>query len=203
MSHGLILASASQRRRMLLSQIGVPFVVRPADICEKKRDHETPEEYCQRLAIEKADAIYASSEPIDWVLGADTCVSIGNQVLHKPQSKQECIRTLLALSGKTHQVRTAVALVTKQVRDSFVVTTDVSFKALTEAECEAYWLTGEPKGKAGSYAIQGLAATFVEHITGSYSNIVGLPLFETAQLLQQRDLSIWQLTDQEKLAYDR
>ncbi len=187
----LILASASPRRRELLTQIGVRFECRSADIDESIGVAETASRYVSRLALEKAQAV-AAIEPRIWVLGSDTTVVCEQQILGKPADKAEAVATLLLLSGRRHQVLTAVALVRGEQQHVLLVTTDVLFKKLSRAECEQYWETGEPQDKAGSYAIQGLGAVFVERIEGSYSAVVGLPLQETAQLLQQLGITIWQ-----------
>ncbi|MFT6915126.1 MAG: septum formation protein [Motiliproteus sp.] len=190
----LILASASPRRRELLTQIGVYFECRSADIDESVRAAESPAVYVSRLALEKA-LVVAALAPDVWVLGCDTSVICEQQILGKPTHKEEAVTMLLSLSGRHHQVLTAVALVRGEQRHTLLVITDVWFKTLSRTACEAYWETGEPQGKAGSYAIQGFGAVFVERIEGSYSAVVGLPLQETAQLLQQLAVPIWQQDD--------
>ncbi|MFT5720731.1 MAG: septum formation protein [Motiliproteus sp.] len=187
----LILASASPRRRELLAQIGARFECRSADIDESVRAAEPPAAYVSRLALEKASAV-AALAPDVWVLGSDTSVVCEQQILGKPAHKEEAVAMLLSLSGRRHQVLTAVALVRGEQQHSLLVITDVWFKTLSRTECEAYWDTGEPRDKAGSYAIQGFGAVFVERIEGSYSAVVGLPLQETSQLLQQLAVPIWQ-----------
>jgi septum formation protein len=187
----LVLASASPRRRELLAQIGVRFSCRSADIDESVLEAETSSQYVSRLAMQKALAV-ASLESDVWVLGSDTSVVCEQQILGKPANKDDAVATLLMLSGRRHQVLTAVALVRGERQHALLVTTDVLFKTLSRAECEQYWETGEPQDKAGSYAIQGLGAVFVERVEGSYSAVVGLPLQETAQLLQQLGIAIWQ-----------
>ena len=187
----LILASASSRRRELLTQIGVRFECRSADIDEAVCDAEAPADYVCRLALEKALSV-ASMTPDVWVLGSDTSVVCEQQILGKPVDKAGAVTMLMSLSGRRHQVLTAVALVRGEQQHRFLVTTDVLFKSLSRDECERYWQTGEPQDKAGSYAIQGLGAVFVERIEGSYSAVVGLPLQETAQLLLQLGVPIWQ-----------
>lgn len=199
----LILASASPRRRELLDQIGVEFRCASADIDESVVAGESAEHYVARLAQQKAYAV-AKNYPGSLVLGSDTSVVCDQEILGKPLDRDDSIRMLQLLSGRKHQVMTAVALV-KQSEEigqqggsateqlgSVVVTTEVLFKALSIAECERYWASGEPQGKAGSYAIQGLGAVFVEQIRGSYSAVVGLPLQQTAELLQQHNIEIWQ-----------
>jgi len=188
----LILASASPRRKELLTQIGVRFDVSPVDICEDVLSGESPEHYVQRLACEKALECFNHTDKTIPVLGSDTTVVLDTQIMGKPRDRSESLEMLLALSGRTHQVMTAVAVVTSERTDSVVVKTDVCFKELSREECESYWWTGEPLDKAGSYGIQGMGAVFVESIKGSYSSVVGLPLAETAQLLTRVNVPIWQ-----------
>ncbi len=182
----LVLASQSPRRQSLLSQLGVKFLIHSADIDESVHINELPSNYVERLAIEKAKAIVDLPEyNIASVIGSDTCVVIDNCILGKPESKQHCIEMLMALSGQKHQVYTAVAIVTKKIVKVVTVVTHVEFKELTEFEIIAYWQSGEPQDKAGSYGIQGLGGQFVKSIDGSYSSVVGLPLVETAMLLDE------------------
>nr|WP_286946596.1 Maf family protein [Pseudomonas sp. UBA6718] len=190
----LHLASASPRRRELLAQIGVPFVTLIASIDETALPGEPAERYVERLAREKALAgLAALSDPADAVvLGADTAVVLDGRILGKPADRAECLATLTALSGREHQVLTAVALASAQRIESRVVASRVRFRLLRAGEAEAYWATGEPCDKAGSYGIQGLAAVFVSQLEGSYSAVVGLPLCETAQLLGEFGIPCWQ-----------
>ena len=190
----LHLASASPRRRELLAQIGVPFVTLIASIDEAALPGEPAERYVERLAREKALAgLAALSDPADAVvLGADTAVVLDGRILGKPADRAECLATLAALSGREHQVLTAVALASAQRIESRVVVSRVRFRPLRAGEAEAYWATGEPCDKAGSYGIQGLAAVFVSQLEGSYSAVVGLPLCETAQLLGEFGIPCWQ-----------
>lgn len=190
----LHLASASPRRRELLAQIGVPFVTLIASIDETALPGEPAERYVERLAREKALAgLAALSDPADAVvLGADTAVVLDGRILGKPADRAECLATLAALSGREHQVLTAVALASAQRIESRVVVSRVRFRPLRAGEAEAYWATGEPCDKAGSYGIQGLAAVFVSQLEGSYSAVVGLPLCETAQLLGEFGIPCWQ-----------
>lgn len=190
----LHLASASPRRRELLAQIGVPFVTLIASIDETALPGEPAERYVERLAREKARAgLAALSDPADAVvLGADTAVVLDGRILGKPADRAECLATLTALSGREHQVLTAVALASAQRIESRVVASRVRFRPLRAGEAEAYWATGEPCDKAGSYGIQGLAAVFVSQLEGSYSAVVGLPLCETAQLLGEFGIPCWQ-----------
>ncbi|QBM16300.1 Maf-like protein YhdE [Marinobacter sp. JH2] len=187
----LILASASPRRAELLQQIGLDFQVRPADIDETPTSLETPEHYVERLAREKALSI-AREYPDKWVLGSDTSVIHNEEILGKPESSEQAVSMLQALSGSTHQVLTAVALAKGSECWSRVVVTEVIFRELESAEISAYVASGEPMDKAGSYGIQGLGGIFVSAIKGSYSAVVGLPLQETAALLAQAGHSVIQ-----------
>ncbi len=183
----LILASASPRRRELLSQIGVPFQARPAHIDETPRPDEVASDFVVRMALEKARAIQAQlDEPNTWVLGADTDVVLDGQILGKPRDQADAHTTLRQLSGRSHEVLSAVALADPRGQiDWRLSRSRVWFRALKEEELSAYWASGEPADKAGSYAIQGLGAIFIERLEGSYSGVMGLPLFETAQLLER------------------
>jgi septum formation protein len=180
----LCLASASPRRRELLAQIGVSHVVRPAHIDETWRDGESPRVHVARLARDKALAVYAQDATLP-VLGADTTVTLDGEIFGKPGSREEGVAMLMRLSGRTHEVLTAVALVMRgEVRER-LSESRVTFRRLENAECEAYWNSGEPHDKAGGYAIQGRGAIFVSALSGSYSGVMGLPLFETAELLAE------------------
>lgn len=179
----IYLASSSPRRRELLTQIGIEFQLLPASVDESPVDGETGEQYVRRIAQLKARC----AEPqrvADWpILAADTCVINDGFLLGKPQHKADALQMLQGLSGKVHQVKTAICVIYRQNLQVCVVNTDVEFRCLTLAEIEAYWQTGEPCDKAGAYGIQGLAGKFVKSIHGSYSSVVGLPLLETEQLL--------------------
>jgi septum formation protein len=178
----LILGSASPRRRDLLAQIGVtPDAIAPADIDETPRKGELPRRYAERLAAEKAQAVAAA--PDDLVLTADTVVSAGRRILGKPADAAEAEAFLRLLSGRRHRVATAVALRLGERQWLRLVETQVKIKRLSDAEIAAYLACGEWRGKAGGYAIQGIAGAFVPWIGGSYSAVVGLPLTETANLL--------------------
>jgi septum formation protein len=183
----LVLASASPRRLDLLRQIDYPpDTVDPAELDETPGPDETPPRHAERLAIEKARAV-ASRHPGAWVLGADTVVACGRRILPKAEDPETARRCLELLAGRRHRVHGGVALVAPDgALASRCVASFVAFKRLTETEIAWYLDSGEWHGKAGGYAIQGLAARFVREIGGSYSNIVGLPLFETAQLLGGR-----------------
>lgn len=190
----LYLASGSPRRRELLTQIGVPFSSLSVPIDENALPEEPPRAYVERLARAKAQAgLAALADPRDAVvLGADTAVILDGRILGKPLDRDEAVATLSALSGREHRVLTAVALASTTRVVARVVGTRVRFRRLTRAEIEAYWATGEPRDKAGSYAIQGLAAVFVSQLQGSYSAVVGLPLGETAELLAEFAIPCWQ-----------
>lgn len=183
----LILASQSPRRRELLAQLGYQFSVQASDIDETVEKTETAHNYVLRLAKQKALHIFnllsETEQATSFVLGSDTSVVLDGKILGKPENEEDCFTTLSLLSNNQHQVLTAVALVSKNNVQAQVISTEVIFKVLTKAEISAYWLTGEPQDKAGSYGIQGIAGQFVKSINGSYSAVVGLPLYETAQLL--------------------
>jgi septum formation protein len=179
----LVLASASPRRLDLLAQIGiVPHRVVSPEIDEKPLRAELPRPYATRLARAKAAAV---SAPGCLVLAADTVVAVGRRILPKAETEAEARRCLNLLSGRRHRVMTAVVLGTPEGRrQERLVTSIVAFARLTAPQVEGYIASGEWRGKAGGYAIQGSAAAFVRFLSGSYSNVVGLPLFETAQLLR-------------------
>jgi septum formation protein len=180
------LASASPRRSALLKQIGIAHEVRPVDLDESANAGESPADYVMRLARAKAQALWSrlTGEQRLPVLGSDTTVALGNDVLGKPQDREDGLRMLRALSGRTHQVYTAVAFQHERGCEVRLSVSDVTMKTLSEDEIAAYWETGEPADKAGAYGIQGQAAVFIERIAGSYSGIVGLPLYETGELLR-------------------
>ena len=190
----LYLASGSPRRRELLGQIGVPFSTLPTVIDETPLLNEPAVDYVRLLACAKAQVGLASLvEPGAAVVrGADTSVVLGGRILGKPESRAEALSMLAALSGQTHEVLTAVALANSQRCEVRVVSSQVSFRTLSTAEIEAYWASGEPQDKAGSYAIQGLGAVFVADLHGSFSAVVGLPLCETAALLADFGIPCWQ-----------
>ncbi|RDE19795.1 septum formation inhibitor Maf [Motiliproteus coralliicola] len=187
----LILASGSPRRRELLTQIGVRFGTDSADIDETPLADEQAADYVERLALQKAQAV-AVRHPGIVVLGSDTSVICDGVILGKPADQQQGVEMLLRLSGRSHQVITAVALVAGERQRVIRVTTDVRFRSLSAEECRRYWQTGEPADKAGGYGIQGMGAVFVERIEGSYSAVVGLPLSETAALLAEFGIPAWQ-----------
>jgi septum formation protein len=184
-SNSLIyLASASPRRSALLDQIGVSHRVQAVDVDETELHGEPPDTYVRRLAVLKAETLWEklAATQRQPVLGADTAVVLDGQILGKPRDEQDCLRILRLLSGRTHQVFTAVALRASTCQ-SRVNVSDVTFRKLDDDEIRRYWRSGEPADKAGAYAVQGRAALFIERIAGSYSGIMGLPLFETGELL--------------------
>ena len=187
----LVLASSSPRRRQILNDLGVSFSVQSADIDEQVHAAELPIDYVQRLALEKCQRVLSRSDQEITVLGSDTSVIIGAQILGKPQSEQQAVDMLMSLSGNWHKVMTAVAILNRDKQRQIVVCSDVEFCHLNEQMCRRYWSTGEPADKAGSYAIQGIGARFVRQIRGSYSAIVGLPVAETAELLAEFEIPIW------------
>lgn len=184
----LILASQSPRRVQLLKQLDVDFQQIVADIDETVGENESPTDYVMRLAIEKAKAVSASAGNGCWILGADTSVVVDDIILGKPVDLADALSMLSRLSGRSHHVYTAVALLNNRSQHTALVATEVWFKPLTESEMRQYWATGEPQDKAGSYGIQGKAGKFIKKISGSFSAVAGLPLYETAELLKQAGL---------------
>lgn len=180
----IILASSSPRRSELLQQMRVSFVVLPVEIDESALAGESPTTYVERLALEKARAGWELSEKNRPVLGSDTIVVIHGDILGKPRDRNHAIEMLNRLSGNTHQVLTAVALVEADRSAIRLSESRVSFSPITEQEILIYWESGEPVDKAGAYAIQGLAAAFIQHIEGSFSGVMGLPIYETMDLLK-------------------
>lgn len=179
----LILASRSPRRRELLEQIGISYRTAVPDIDESSQPDETPEALVQRLAQEKAIAIWQQSDQHLPVLGADTLGVLQGKLLVKPQHYAHARTMLQAMSGQQHTILSAVTLCAHNGVHTRLNRSFVKFRIIQEAEIAAYWASGEPQNKAGAYAIQGYGALFAERIEGSYSAIMGLPLFETAQLL--------------------
>jgi septum formation protein len=186
----LCLASASPRRRALLAQIGVPHTIMSADIDEAVMAGETPAHYVVRLARAKAEAVLADCGGLP-VLAADTTVVVDEWICGKPTDQADAAAMLGRLSGRSHRVLTAVALITPQGMGSRLSVSEVRLRALSAAEICTYWESGEPRDKAGGYAVQGLGAAFIEHLSGSYSGVMGLPLYETAQLLAAAGLPYW------------
>jgi septum formation protein len=195
----VILASASPRRTELLAQIGVPHRVVPAQIDERREAGEAIEDCVQRLAKNKAlevqvalAAVAGAAAAVELaVLGADTAVMIDDEQLGKPRDRAEALAMLARLSGRWHQVLSAVALASANGLQCALSRSEVRLRSLSARECAAYWDSGEPRDKAGAYAIQGLGAVFVEELRGSYSGVVGLPLFETARLLREAGVPLW------------
>ncbi len=189
MSHKpqLYLASTSPRRQELLQQLGLVFDILSIDADESMLVNETPENFVQRLALDKArDGWKHSGRQYDLpVLGSDTAVVYDGEVFGKPHDKEHAMHMLTCLSGNCHQVMTAVALKYATQELVSINISRVCFRPMTTAEIKAYCLTSEPEGKAGAYAIQGLAAQYIHHLEGSFSAVMGLPLFETAELLRQ------------------
>jgi septum formation protein len=187
------LASGSPRRRELLQQIGVSFRLVGTELDETPRPSEAPAVYVSRLAAAKADAGWLRSRDLGTapVLAADTAVVLDGAILGKPRDAGDAERMLLQLSGRTHEVMTAVAVRSAAMHDIRVSRSLVTFRLIDAAEARGYWDTGEPRDKAGAYAIQGYAAIFIADLRGSYSGVMGLPLFETAQLLQAVDVRLW------------
>ena len=185
----IYLASRSPRRRELLQQMAVDFAIISADIDESVQPDETPEVYVQRIAREKAQAGLSSLNGLETrpVLAADTAVIVGGQIFGKPVNDGDARRMLKQLSTKTHQVMTAVALAFNGDIKQALSVSEVRFASLSEADIDWYLATGEGQDKAGSYAVQGLGALFIEEIRGSYSGIMGLPVWETGQLLKQME----------------
>jgi septum formation protein len=193
----IYLASKSPRRRELLRQVGVEFELlslrtdpaRGADVSEDERPGESPLDYVARVAREKGafawNVLHLRRMPLRPVLSADTTVTIDGQILGKPADKDEAAAMLERLSGRTHQVLTSVALHHTDVAEQVTQVSNVRFATLSPATIKAYCATPEPYDKAGAYGIQGLAALFIEHIEGSHSGIMGLPVFETARLLKK------------------
>ncbi len=183
----ICLGSASPRRSELLHQIAVTHVIRCADIDETPQLNELPEHYVVRMALEKGRVVLAQTGanlPVLPVLAADTVVVLDGKIMGKPCGQADGLAMLRSLSGRCHKVMTAVALLAPGHEASCLSISDVEFCAMSEADMLAYWYTGEPADKAGGYGVQGYAATFIKNIEGSFSGVMGLPLFETGQLLR-------------------
>jgi septum formation protein len=190
MSVQIILASASPRRKELLDQIRVTYRVYPVDLDETPLPDEIPLNYVQRLAAEKSAVCQAQLYTQIPVLAADTAVVLGRVIMGKPKDQADALAMLMQLSGKTHQVYSAISLRGREHTQAVSIT-EVTFRCLTEREILSYWHSGEPVDKAGSYAIQGRGGVFVESIKGSFSGVVGLPLFETAELLSKQGIELF------------
>ena len=191
----IILASASARRQELLKQIGVDFTVRSQDIDESIRAAEPADDYVMRMANEKAQSALKELKQNNetdgsLIIAADTSVVCDADVLGKPVDEHDAITMLRRLSGREHRVLSAVTMATVSMQRSALSESRVRFREISEAEAKDYYASGEPVGKAGAYAIQGFAAVFVEQLIGSYSGVMGLPLFEVAQLLAEFSVSV-------------
>jgi septum formation protein len=190
----LYLASRSPRRRILIEQLGVHYKTLDVDVDERPHEGENPSDYVARLAMEKAkngwDQVGNGKIP---VVGADTCIVFNDQIIGKVDSREQSRALLKQFSANSHQVLTGIAMIGEKLEGNRpalkqrvrVNNSNVTFRALTEEECERYWETGEPVGKAGGYAIQGIAAAFIEKIEGSYSGVMGLPLCELSELMSE------------------
>lgn len=201
-SNPVILASQSPRRAELLRQIGVQFSIQTADIDESPLAGEPSMAYLRRMAESKARAVQfeigshaQSLSPAPVILAADTIGDLDGEVLIKPRDRSDAVAMLQRMSGRSHIVATGVCVLAGDKCDYVEVKTQVRFRSLSEQEILRYWDSGEPQDKAGAYGIQGLGAVFVERIEGSYSNVVGLPLCETAGLLQDAGVGYWQSPD--------
>ena len=191
MSAMLYLASASPRRQQLLEQLGLRFEVMPADVDEAPGAGEAPADYVSRLAQTKARAVVARLKPAALVLAADTAVVLEGAILGKPRDRADGLAMLARLSGRRHQVLSAVALWRAGHLETALSRSEVRFRGISAEEARSYWESGEPADKAGGYAIQGLGAVFVEHLEGSFSGVMGLPLFETVALLQKASVRVF------------
>ncbi len=185
----LLLASSSPRRRELLAALGLDFSVGGADVDETRLDDEPPGDMVLRLACEKARATAVDANTV--VIAADTAVVIGDQVFGKPRDEADALDMLAQLSARSHEVLTGVAVRDGEEIRSVLSATVVRFREIHPDEARAYWQSGEPGDKAGAYAIQGKGGVFVEEIKGSYSGVVGLPVFETVKLLEEAGINVW------------
>jgi septum formation protein len=196
MSNPLLhLASSSPRRRELLAALGLEFSYAGVAADESALPGETASDMVVRLATNKARIAYDSGEHRLPVLGADTIVVLDERVFGKPASREEALRMLASLSGRRHQVLTGVAVIADGELQTAVSLTEVQFREIHPDEAEAYWQSGEPAGKAGAYAVQGLGGIFVSAINGSYTGVVGLPVFETVNLLRQAGIELPAMPD--------
>jgi len=192
----IYLASSSPRRQQLLDQIKVRYLLLAPQIKETPRPQESPVDYALRIAIEKARAGWKlqqeaiPSKPYLPILGADTVVTSNNTIFGKPENREDGLNMLEQLSGKSHDVISAIALITRTKEYTAICTSSVTFRHTTPEEREQYWSSGESGDKAGSYAIQGIGAVFISNISGSYSGVMGLPLFETAKILQESGICV-------------
>lgn len=193
----LCLASASPRRQELLRRIGVPHLVLAPAIDETARTGEQPAHYVARVARAKGDTVWAQPAARSGlpVLAADTTVVLDGRMLGKPATREEGVAMLLSLAGRTHEVLTEVVLLTgagqAPTTKCSLVRSQVQFRSISAADAQRYWESGEPRDKAGGYAVQGFGSVFVAGLSGSYSGVMGLPLFETAALLQEAGIPVW------------
>lgn len=185
MTQDFYLASRSPRRAELLRRAGFSFECLPVDVPERPRAGESPRDFATRIALDKATTAQAQSQAKCPVLGADTDVSVDGEILGKPIDREDAVRMLLRLSDRSHEVHSAVVVAASERHELSCTRTEVVFGRISREEAEAYWATGEPADKAGAYAIQGLAACWVREIRGSYTGVVGLPLYETVELLRR------------------
>lgn len=185
----IYLASASPRRQELLHQLGLAFEVVPSDVPEVRAPAESPEQYVRRVSLDKARCVArlvrSRNLPERAVLAADTEVVLEGEILGKPLGRDHGIEMLKRLAGRTHEVLTGIVLLSAKEQDTAVSRSLVTFAPLSDGEILRYWESGEPVGKAGGYAVQGRAAAFISRIEGSYSGIMGLPLYELSQLLKK------------------
>ncbi len=186
----IILASASPRRRQLLNQMGISHALCPVDIDETPEPGEQAELYVRRMAAVKSEQAWQTNASGLPVLAADTAVVLDGRIMGKPKNEADALRMLTDLSGKTHRVFSAVSLRTGEQQRQALSITEVCFREINVQEMRHYWRTGEPADKAGAYAIQGIGSIFVRRIRGSFSGVMGLPLFETAKLLRQAGFKI-------------
>lgn len=185
----IILASKSPRKRAILEQVGLPFIIDASDCDEENIKFKTPREMVRKLSLEKAKII-AKRHPNEIILAADTTVIFKNQIIGKPKSKKDAFRILKLLSGKTHEVITGFTIVGKQKIKTYHVTSRVKFKKLSDKEINAYIATGEPMDKAGGYGIQEKGGLFVENIEGDYFNVVGLPIAAVSERLKEFGVNV-------------
>lgn len=186
----LHLASASPRRRDILTTLGIAHTWRGVDIDETPGEGESPQTLVSRLAAAKARTARERGNAAGLILAADTVVALGNRIFGKPTCREEALAMLSQLSGRCHTVVTAIVLTADGSELSALSTSEVRFRQIRPVEARAYWATGEACGKAGGYGIQGRGAVFVESLSGSYSGVVGLPVFETANLLRQAGIEV-------------
>lgn len=178
----LLLASSSPRRQEILLSLGLSFSIQRVEIDESRVQGESPEQMVLRLAVGKANAANVATDQV--AIGADTAVILGERVLGKPRDREQGVDMLLSLSGRVHSVLTGVAVRSQAGMETALSSTDVMFREIDQDEARRYWQSGEPRDKAGGYGIQGLGGVFVAAINGSYTGVMGLPVFETAALLE-------------------